>query len=44
MKFLNDSAWFCMEELKKHMFETKKPKNLQKIPEEFKNYVNNSPL
>ena len=23
-KFLNDSAWFCVEKLKKHGFETKK--------------------
>ena len=29
MKFLNDSAWFCMEKLKKHSFETQKAK--QKI-------------
>ena len=26
MKFLNDSAWLCMEKLKKHSFETKKQK------------------
>ena len=30
MKFLNDSAWLCMEKLKKHSFETNKPKQLQK--------------
>ena len=30
MKFLDDSAWFCMEKLKKHSFETKKPKQIQK--------------
>ena len=27
----NDSAWFYMEELKKHMFFTKKPKDLPEI-------------
>ena len=27
MKFLNDSAWFCVEKLKKHGFDTKKPRN-----------------
>ena len=26
-KFLDDSAWFCVERLKKHSFETKKLKN-----------------
>ena len=26
-KFLDDSAWFCVEKLKKHGFETKKLKN-----------------
>ena len=26
MKWLDDSAWFCMEELKKHSFEIKTPK------------------
>ena len=26
-KFLDDSAWFCVEKLKKHGSETKKPKN-----------------
>ena len=31
MKFLNDSAWLCMEKLKKHSFETKEPKQLLKI-------------
>ena len=30
MKFLNDSAWLCMEKLKKHSFETNKPKHLPK--------------
>ena len=25
MKFLDDSAWLCMEKLKKHSFETKNP-------------------
>ena len=31
MKCLDDSAWLCMEKLKKHSFETNKPKNLPKI-------------
>ena len=26
-KFPDDSAWLCVEKLKKHGFETKKPKN-----------------
>ena len=30
-KFLDDSAWFCMEKLKKHSFETQKPKKVQKV-------------
>ena len=30
-KFLDDSAWFCVEKLKEHGFETKEPKNMQKI-------------
>ena len=28
MKFLDDSAWFCMEKLKKNSFETNKSKKL----------------
>ena len=28
---LNDCAWFCVEKLKKHIAETKKPKHLSKI-------------
>ena len=30
-KFLDYSAWLCMEKLKKHSFETKKPRTLLKI-------------
>ena len=50
MKFLDDSAWFCMEKLKKHNFETKKlkhhpkiikilQKSLNKIPSGFPFYI-----
>ena len=31
MKFLDDSAWFCMEKLKKHGFETNKFEDWPKI-------------
>ena len=37
MKFLDDSAWFCMEKLKKHSFETKNPKSNQKYFKILKN-------
>ena len=28
LKFLDGSAWFCVEKLKKHVFDTKKTKKL----------------
>ena len=31
-KFLNDSAWLCVEKLKKHVSYTNKPKKYPKIP------------
>ena len=34
MKFLDDSAWFCMEKLKKHSFETNKNQQIDKIIKE----------
>ena len=34
MKFLDDSAWLCMEKLKKHVSETKKLKQWQEIKEQ----------
>ena len=33
-KFLDDSAWFCVEKLKKHVFETNKFKDQSKIQKE----------
>ena len=40
MKILNDSAWFGMEKLKKHSFETKKQKEQKlKTPKNQKIYV-----
>ena len=36
MNILDDSAWLCMEKLKKHSFETHKPKILSKILKESK--------
>ena len=36
IRILNDSAWFCMEKLKKHSFETKKQNNLPKTPQQYK--------
>ena len=42
MTFLNDSAWFCMEKLKKHSFETQKPKFDQKYPNNLKKYLTKS--
>ena len=32
MKFIHGSAWLCMQKLKKHSFETQKPKQISKIP------------
>ena len=32
MKFLHDSAWLCMEKLKKHSFETKQFQKILEIP------------
>ena len=35
MKIPDDSAWLCMEKLKKHSFETQKPKIQPKITPTF---------
>ena len=46
-KFLDDAAWFCVEKLEKHGFETKKFKRSSNKLKIFKNpnkYVNKSPL
>ena len=43
IKFLDDSAWFCMEKLKKHSFETKQPNICQKLFQKIEKYVNKSP-
>ena len=34
MKFLDASAWLCVEKLRKHSFETKQVKRLFKIPQQ----------
>ena len=39
MKFLNDFAWFCMEKLKKHSFETKNLKFHDKYQNKIKKHV-----
>ena len=43
IKFLNDSAWFCMEKLPKHSFETKNLKFDQKYMKHIRKYVNKFP-
>ena len=44
MKFLNDSAWFCMEKLEKHSFETQNLKEIQEIPKVFQQIQTKIPL
>ena len=41
MNFRDDSAWLCMEKLKKHSFEAKKFKHVKKYIKIIKKYVNN---
>ena len=40
MQFLNDSAWFCMEKVKKHSFETKNKKKIKNTKRNLRKYVN----